>query len=45
MAPPLLDEVFWGHRPTEQGSDNRLYLKIAFPARWALDMRATIAES
>jgi hypothetical protein len=31
---PDLDEVFWGHRPTEQGSDNKLYYSRMVDGRW-----------
>ncbi|MBN1940035.1 MAG: PD40 domain-containing protein [Candidatus Aminicenantes bacterium] len=31
---PALDEVFWGHRPTEEGSDNKLYYSRMVNGRW-----------
>jgi hypothetical protein len=31
---PALDEVFWGHRPTEEGSDNKLYYSRLVNGRW-----------
>jgi hypothetical protein len=31
---PVLDEVFFGHRPTEEGSDNKLYYARMVNGRW-----------
>jgi hypothetical protein len=31
---PALDEVFFGHRPTEEGSDNKIYYSRIVSGRW-----------
>jgi hypothetical protein len=38
---PALDEVFFGHRPTEEGSDNKLYYSRMIDGRWQRPAQAS----
>src|SRR5512136_1559381 len=40
---PALDEVFFGRRPTEDGSDNRIFYSRMVNGRWQTPVQASFS--